>query len=227
MNRTIFVTGTDTGVGKTVVTSLLLRHLRRSGISALAMKPFATGDRCDIQLLQAGQEGLLPDDLINPFFFPLPVAPAVAAQKAGRRVTSSQVLAAIRQMRKRCDVLLVEGAGGLLAPLGAGYYTAENVIAALRCDVVVVARNQLGTLNHTALVIRVLRKIRGIGKIRLVLNQNGVADESVESNAAVLGRWLKPLSISEIPKLLGISEDFESALASQKKLKKVLATILH
>ena len=79
--KIIFITGTDTGVGKTLLTALLLHHLRQTGVHALAMKPFCSGGRADVRLLQSLQRGELSDAEMNPFYFAEPIAPFVAAKK--------------------------------------------------------------------------------------------------------------------------------------------------
>src|SRR5579859_7771518 len=89
--KIIFITGTDTGVGKTVFTSLLLHHLRKSGVYALAMKPFCSGGRGDVWLLRAMQDGELSEEEINPFHFPEPVAPLVSARQHKRRIPLTNV----------------------------------------------------------------------------------------------------------------------------------------
>ena len=151
-NQIIFVTGTDTGAGKTVLTALLLAHLRGQGRDALGMKPFCSGDRGDARLLHSLQEGCLTLDEVNPFYFDKPLAPAAAP----KRVPFQVALGRIRALADRCGVLLIEGAGGLLAPLGDDY-TARDLIAALKCKTMVVSRNRLGTINHTLLSIEALR----------------------------------------------------------------------
>src|SRR2546429_4432134 len=96
---TIFITGTDTGVGKTVLTGLLVTHLRNQGTDALAIKPFCSGSRADAKLLQAIQDRELTLEEINPFYFPEPVAPLVAARLHRRAITLRQVLAHIERVR--------------------------------------------------------------------------------------------------------------------------------
>src|SRR5215510_11029750 len=108
----IFITGTDTGVGKTLLTGLLLAHLRQNNVHALAMKPFCSGDRADVELLHKLQDGELARDEINPFYFSRPLAPAVAARKGNRSVPLPEVLRRIEVLEKRCDLLLIEGIGG-------------------------------------------------------------------------------------------------------------------
>ncbi len=146
----LFVTGTDTGVGKTVATACLLYHLRQQGINALAIKPFCTGDRSDVHLLQAFQPGILSDDQVNPFFFRLPLAPWVAAKKERRTICLDQAVAQIHQVTPRCDFLLVEGCGGLLVPLGENF-TFLDLINNFPGNVLIVAPNKLGVINHALL----------------------------------------------------------------------------
>src|SRR6266446_4308126 len=120
--NTVFITGTDTGVGKTVVTALLLSHLRNRGGNVLAIKPFCTGRRTDPKILSILQGGELSIDCINPFYFREPVAPLSAARKHRRRIKLGDVLDHITDTQHSFHVpgpftLLIEGAGGLLAPL--------------------------------------------------------------------------------------------------------------
>src|SRR6185312_6066960 len=82
--KIVFITGTDTGVGKTIFTGLLVRHLREHGVHALAMKPFCSGGRGDVKLLRAMQDAELTENEINPFYFPKPVAPLVDARRSKR-----------------------------------------------------------------------------------------------------------------------------------------------
>src|SRR6266481_2819176 len=106
-HKIIFITGTDTGVGKSVLTACLLEYLRQTGVDALAMKPFCSGSRDDVDLLQSIQESRLPDDVINPFYFPEAVAPVVAARKAGLKITLAEVLEKTGDVARQCDCLLI------------------------------------------------------------------------------------------------------------------------
>src|SRR5271154_45883 len=110
MKQTLFITGTDTGVGKTVLTALLTRFLREHGIHAAALKPVCSGTRADARALHAAMNGTLTLDEINPWHFRAPIAPLLAARKENQRVKLSQVLAHTRAVQKKFDVLLVEGA---------------------------------------------------------------------------------------------------------------------
>ena len=150
--RIIFITGTDTGVGKTLLTGLLLHHLRQSGCHALAMKPFCSGGRADAELLRAIQDGELTLDEINPFFFTEPLAPLVAARKHQCSIRIPEVLRRITRVANRCECLLIEGIGGVMVPLGEGF-SVLDLIAKLGCEAIVVSRNRLGTINHTLLTV--------------------------------------------------------------------------
>ena len=128
--NTFFITGTDTGVGKTVLTALLARYLRERGVNVAALKPVCSGGRDDARALQAASNGALSLDEINPWHFRAPIAPLLAARRERKRVKRSQVVAHVRAMQKRFDVLLIEGAGGLLSPLGENF-NSRDLIASL------------------------------------------------------------------------------------------------
>jgi dethiobiotin synthetase len=165
--RIIFVTGTGTAVGKTLFTGLLLCHLRAAGVRAMAMKPFSSGDRGDAEMLWALQAGEVQLEEINPYHFRAALAPGVAARKEKRSVRLAAVVAHIQKLSRRCQVLLVEGAGGLMVPLGRGF-TVADLIAGLGCEVVVVGRNQLGVINHTLLTVGALQNI-GVKRVVVAL----------------------------------------------------------
>jgi dethiobiotin synthase len=259
--RLLFITGTDTGVGKTVLTSLLLNHLRRLEVPTLAIKPFCCGSRADAQLLHDLQQGDMTLDEVNPFYFPEPLAPLVAARNHTRSIGLAQVLAHIHSIARRLScleikskesktsrpVLLIEGAGGLLVPLGTRY-SLIDLIRKLRCEVLVVSRNKLGTLNHTLLTIRALQNARpqaGINRFawhtaqrsnefcsahysqpKVVLMQQKRDDLSAASNAATLSELLAPVPLWKLP-FFGGNLHFPAVIQKiEKKIEKTLAQIL-
>lgn len=209
-----FVTGTDTGAGKTVLTALLLHHWRRRGIRALAMKPFATGPPDDARLLDRLQEGALPMPLLSSFRFRAPLAPLVAARRERRTVPLAEAVAAIGQLQTRCERLLVEGCGGLLTPLGPGY-TARELIAELGCATVICARNRLGVLNQVLLAVEVLRANRTPPDVVVLLGQRG-SDPSVPSNAAALRKLASPTPVLELPWLGRLASPRAIATAARR-----------
>src|SRR5579862_3158928 len=112
MQRTFFITGTDTGVGKTVLTVLLTGFFREQGIRVAALKPVCSGGRDDARRLRAAMDGELTLDEINPWHFRAPIAPMLAARREKKPVTLAPVNAQIRAVRKDFDAVLIEGAGG-------------------------------------------------------------------------------------------------------------------
>jgi len=219
--KIIFVTGTDTGVGKTILTGLLVHHLQAAGVNALAMKPFCSGGRADVRLLRAMQNGALTEDEINPFYFPEPVAPLISARRRKRLISLGEVLARIKGIAARCECLLVEGSGGLLVPLGEKFLVSD-VIQRLNCEVIVVSRNQLGTINHTLLTLAALKDL-GAKKITVALMETGKKDASVKTNGKVLGELLGPIPVRAVS-FLGKKANKIGVLKKRvKKLKKTLA----
>src|SRR6476469_2720446 len=101
--KIVFITGTDTGVGKTLLTGLLLCHLRARGARALALKPFCSGSRGDAQLLHDLQDGDLTLEEVNPFYFPEPVAPLVSARKHKRKIPLDEVIQHISSVATRVE----------------------------------------------------------------------------------------------------------------------------
>ena len=187
------------------------------------MKPFCSGGTADVDLIQAIQGADATRDEVNPFCFPDPVAPLVAARKRRQRIRLPQVLRAICGMEKRCERLIVEGSGGLLVPLGEGF-TVADVIANLECDVVVVGKNKLGTINHTLLTAEALRA-RSVTWIKVVLMGQSSAESSARSNAAILGETLANIGIFSLPYLGAGAVSAAAVERNVRKIKKTLAQI--
>jgi dethiobiotin synthetase len=223
-SRIIFITGTDTGVGKTLLTGLLLQHLRQNGCHALAMKPFCSGSRADTKFLQAVQDCDLTLDEITPFSFPEPLAPLAAGRKRHRTIRLPEALRQIKRVSDRCPCLLIEGIGGLLVPLGEGF-TVRDVIAKLGCEVVVVSPNQLGTINHTLLTVEALQHI-GITQLKTVLMSSRKQVFSAPSNRGILTEMLAPVPVLPVHFLGGNLLRLGALKRSAKIIKKTLAQIL-
>jgi len=249
-SRIIFITGTDTGVGKTLFAGLLLCHLQNAGCPVVAMKPFCSGGRADAELLCALQGGELDLEEINPFYFHEPVAPLIAARKHRRSISLREVTGRIRELqtkiqsRKRITrsgagshrsssvangagrVLLIEGAGGLLAPLGEGY-SASDLFKKLRCEVIVVASNRLGTVNHTLLTVQALRQV-GMppSAIKVVLMDRRARDVSCGSNPGILVEMLDPVPLFSVPFLGSRARHATAIRKNSAKIKATLAEIM-
>jgi dethiobiotin synthetase len=163
-----FITGTDTGVGKTYVTRLLLETLRDTGLDAVGYKPVACGDREDAMILSAASGGL-PPEAINPVYLNTPVAPFVAGMLENRTVDPAVLLAGYQKLAARHAAVLVEGAGGWEVPL-APNYRVSDLAADLQLPVILVAGNRLGALNHIILTVNAIRS-RGLVCAGIILNQ--------------------------------------------------------
>lgn len=163
----IFITGTDTGVGKTYVASGIARTLIRAGIDVGVMKPAETGcRRRSGQLIPADAISLMkaagvrdPLELVNPYRFSKPLAPAVAAELEGKSVDPARIISFFLRISKRHDFTIVEGAGGIMVPLSVNYLYLD-LARSLHLPVLIVSRPGLGTINHTLLTILALKKRR-------------------------------------------------------------------
>jgi dethiobiotin synthetase len=179
-------------VGKTYVTAALIRALRHDGVNVGAYKPVATGAEFDaagrprwedVEALAAALEHEYDTGRICPQRFQAAVAPPVAAGLAGGRVDAQRLRDGVAWWRGRVDVLLVEGVGGLLCPL-TEHETVADLAGDLRLPLLIVARQALGTINHTLLTIEAARS-RGLTIAGVVLNEvvPVAGDASVETNA--------------------------------------------
>lgn len=225
----VFVTGTDTGVGKTVFTCQALRHLRARGKRALALKPFCSGGRTDAERLCVIQGQELPLDVVNPWHFTAPVAPPAAAGSAKDLPRLDRVVRHILKVAEQCELLLVEGAGGLLVPLGVDY-TVADLVRALPCShVVVVGLNRLGTINHTLLTLshleRVMSRRRRPCAIPVVWMETARPDRSASSNARLIRGFASDIALYRWPFLGRDAEQVAPATPLRKKIEKTLAEI--
>ena len=200
--RGLFVTATDTGVGKTEVACALVANARAAGLDAVGMKPaqsgHAPGEPSDAERLRQASDGIEPLEALCPYSFAAPLAPAVAARVEGREITLARVLEAARALQARHAALVVEGAGGLLVPL-TERETYADLAVALGLPVLVVARAGLGTVNHVALTVEALRR-RGLALAGIVLNRAAPADDpSVPYNAAEIAKLTNCEPLATLP----------------------------
>ncbi|MBI5642733.1 MAG: dethiobiotin synthase [Deltaproteobacteria bacterium] len=207
MRQAYFITGTDTNVGKTFVTASLAKGLRAKGHSVGVMKPVETG--CEIKdgrliphdaLALKDAAGCLDQlDAINPYRFPPPISPNIAARLEGVEIDFSKIDAHFRELQRLHDIMFVEGAGGLLVPL-TETETIADLVLFLGIPLVIVAASRLGVLNHTLLTIE-SAKMKGIEIKGVILNapkpQDG--DQSVIFHKAELERLTGVACLAEIP----------------------------
>ncbi|MCK4910170.1 MAG: dethiobiotin synthase [Thermodesulfovibrionales bacterium] len=163
MTKGIFITATDTGVGKTVVAAAMVAALRARGVRACGVKPIESGcvpnpvigslvpaDGTFLQKASGGKESL---ELITPLRFEAPLAPLAAAREVGEEVRVEKAMKAIDELESRYDVLVVEGIGGLMVPV-AERYMVSDMARDIGYPLIVVASPFLGTINHTLLTVR-------------------------------------------------------------------------
>ncbi len=194
----IFVTGTDTGVGKSYAVGVLARALREEGFRVITQKPVQTGaSEPEDLLLHRRLMGLPADDedlltLTNPYLFSYPAAPETAAKLEGQRVSLSRLRKALLELERRYDFVLVEGAGGVYVPLNEEE-TFLDFFSQVLAPVIVVSQARLGTINHTVLTVEALKR-RGLFVVGLVYNLYGTNDD-----------FIAQTSLQNIKRLTGIA----------------------
>ena len=222
----LFVTGTNTGVGKTFLARLIVEWLRQAGVPVAAAKPLCSGGRADARLLQQAEGGSSTLDEINPWHFRAPLAPLLAARRENKIVTLAEVVKFLgnraarstgrsrvgtgnavapshsthlkRQEQKEPSVLVVEGAGGLCSPLGEGF-DARHLISRLRAVPLVVGPNCLGVINQVLLTLLALPK-RCACRAQVVLVEQPQSDSSASGNLEFLGQKLGANRVHLLPR---------------------------
>ncbi|HSR01491.1 MAG TPA: dethiobiotin synthase [Methylophilaceae bacterium] len=205
MTIAFFVTGTDTEIGKTHVTCLLLRQYAAQGLKVIGMKPIAAGFELvdnewvndDVQRLVAASNVQAPIDLINPYRFKEPIAPHLAAEKAGVIIQIDVIVHAFKQLQAIADVVIVEGAGGFLVPLNTNSNMADLAIA-LGIPTILVIGMRLGCINHSLLTVEAI-KARSLMLHGWVANHIDPAMEVQKENIQTIIQQLglEPLLVSE------------------------------
>lgn len=192
----IFITGTDTGVGKTAVAAAIALHLKKAGVRVGVLKPVTSGalvlgDKLvseDAELLRWASGCAAPDQDIAPYVFRLPLAPSEAAAREGRSVELAPICDAFGRLAASHDFLIVEGAGGLLVPLADNLLVAD-LAARLALPLLIVARPNLGTVNHSLMTCE-CAKARSITVKGIIINgQPEHPDEAEEYASRVIGRY--------------------------------------
>jgi dethiobiotin synthetase len=194
----IFITGTDTGVGKTYFTALLVRTLRAQGIAAIALKPVATGDRADALALAEAMGGAWPISKINPVHFSAPLAPYAAGMLENRPFPWDHLRSHWRDISKSfAGPFLVEGIGGWRVPMDSTH-TVREWAQELGLPVLVLCRATLGTLNHTLLTVDSIRQT-GLLLPGIVMNfHSAPEDEATHTNPVILEEWSQ-LPVARLP----------------------------
>jgi dethiobiotin synthetase len=194
-----FITGTDTAVGKTRVTAMLIRALRAARVDAVGFKPICCGGREDAELLHEAADGTVPLNDVNPVWLRPALAPYVAAMIEGRTPDVALARATFARLRAEHAAVIVEGCGGWVVPIARDFSMAD-LAAEFELPVVVVAANRLGVINHTLLTVAAI-KARGLRCAGVVLNQPlppTEGDAAVLTNGSVLEELLDVPILGEV-----------------------------
>ena len=198
----IFVTGTDTGIGKTVVAAALLRALVAEGYAAIGMKPVAAGlaadetVNADVRALESASNVVAPLADVNPFSYAPPIAPHLAARATGGTIEIERIVAAYARLALVAEAVVVEGAGGLLVPLGLGTDMLDIPLR-LGLPVLLVVGIRLGCLNH-ALLSSLALKARGVRLAGWVANRIDATMCDGDANVAALVERLPAPLVADI-----------------------------
>ena len=197
-----FIAGTDTEVGKTFVTCALLHAFARQGIRAVGMKPIAAGTDADgrnedVEQLLAAMSVNPAREVVNPYLFSPPIAPHIAAREAGRSIEPGPIQDAFKALQAQAEVVLVEGVGGFLVPLGPTY-DAADLAQDLALPVILVVGMRLGCINH-ALLTRDAIAARGLPLAGWVANRIDPHMNRLEENIEALQTRLPAPLLGIIP----------------------------
>ena len=164
--KSLFITGTDTDVGKTYIAAGLGVTLRKMGIDVGVMKPFAAGTAQkkgykseDIEIISRAAMACDPENLVNPQFFPITASPYTAWKTLKTKPKVSTILSSFKKLTKLHDMLLVEGMGGIMTPILKDYYV-TNLIKEMKIPTVIVTRSKVGTVNHTIMTVKMCQKYK-------------------------------------------------------------------
>jgi len=205
-----FITGTDTGVGKTHVACLLIESLKKEGLRVAAMKPVAAGVEADgvnadVRKLMAAANVSAPLEQVNPYCFAPAIAPPLAAQEAGIGMRLEVIAEAYAQLAARSDAVVVEGAGGFLVPFN-GEAGMDAIPVRLKLPVIMVVGLRLGCLSHALLTAEAIRS-RGLSLAGWVANRIDPSMEEAEANLTTLHSILRSPCLADIFWRDGLADD--------------------
>ncbi|MCV9884144.1 dethiobiotin synthase [Metabacillus halosaccharovorans] len=201
----LFVTGTDTDVGKTIITSGIAAVLKEKQVDIGVYKPLLSGvsrehTKSDTSLLKEGSQTPLTHKEITPFEFKEPLAPYVAGKLEGRSIYLKDVVNHWNQIKHKHHCFLVEGAGGISVPLGPGFLVSD-LITALDLPTIIVTRPNLGTINHTFLTVKYAQSL-GIMVAGIIINgKNSDVDLAEQTNPEVIEKQCKVPILGITPRL--------------------------
>lgn len=197
--RSIFIAGTDTGVGKTIIAGALASALRIKGLRVGVMKPISCGSREDAKFLTACAGIKEPLDLVNPIYLKEPLSPNIAASREKKKIDLKKIVQTLAIFKRKYDYLVIEGCGGLLVPVTDKFFVI-NLIPLMKAETVLVSRAGLGTINHSLLSLEALR-LRKIKPLGIVFNRlnSGPLTIPEQTNPKVVSRLGKTKSLGIFP----------------------------
>lgn len=207
----LFIAGTDTGVGKTLATASLLVALRNLGYQAVGMKPIAAGAEWsdgqwvneDVELLRRSSALDVPPEMTCPYIFKEAIAPHIAADRKGVRIEIPAIVEAYRALDSLADMVVVEGAGGLLVPIDSRADMAD-VVSELDLPVILVVGMRLGCINH-ALLTQTAMGVRGLRLVGWIANRLDPDMAIYEENIMTLRQRIEAPMLAEIPHMARVS----------------------
>ncbi|MEK0320661.1 MAG: dethiobiotin synthase [Nitrosopumilus sp.] len=225
--KSIFITGTDTDVGKTYITAGLAVTFRKMGIDVGVMKPFAAGKAekkgyksKDIVIISKAAKACDPEKLVNPQFFKIPASPYTAWKTLKTKPKISIILSSFKKLTKLHDMILVEGMGGIMTPILKDYYI-TNLIKEMKIPAVIVTRSKIGTVNHTIMTCKMCEKYKIPVKGIIINNfDDGYPVKELKrdlenlTGIKVLGSipFIKDLSEASLYRIFKKNMDFKSLL---------------
>jgi len=229
MKKAIFITGTDTGVGKTVTSALICLAMQKRGIDCVVMKPVETG------AIRKGKGWVWPDTeflrkvtkpreengLLSPFRFKNPLAPSLAARMEGKKIDMEGIKRAFNNLMDKHQVVIVEGAGGLFVPLWNNFLTAD-LVKELDIPIIIVSRLSLGTINHTLLTIEAARN-SGIEVSGIIFNQTKAGKSGIieKTNPKIISSISGVSVLGVVPYLSSVSVEKNQTGGLEKAIRHI------
>ena len=175
--NSLFVTGTDTDVGKTCITASIVSYLSKRNVNVGVMKPFASGYKAttdsvsnDVKILMKYAQVDDPIDLVNPYFFEIPTSPYDACKQLNLEIEISKVIDSYKQLTSIHDIVIVEGIGGIMTPISKNYFVSD-LISDLQMNTIIVTGSKVGTVNHLMLTYQHVKE-KNLSLNGFVINQN-------------------------------------------------------
>lgn len=225
--KSYFITGTDTGIGKTCFTAGLAFAMRNSGIDVGVMKPFATGIQQtaghkseDVKILVEASGTRDDESLVNPYFFPIPASPYMAANKLKTEIDVSLVLDRFEKLCSLHDSVLVEGIGGIMTPILKDYCVAD-LIKDMNLEALIVASSRIGTVNHTLLTCDACKKY-GIKTRGIIINNFDATCYAVDDLASDLKNISGLDTLCSIPHIDGCNAEKTSKILMENGMMSAL-----